>query len=262
MKIPIYYLDAFTDELFSGNPAAVIFSDIDDSTLMQNIAAENNLSETAFIKKNNDSYFIRWFAPKCEIDLCGHATLASAYVYFKYIDTNSSKFVVNSKKYKNLCVTKESNLLFIDFPADNLVIQNNFDAIEKMIGIRPLEIFKGRDDYLVILDSQKTIENLCPDFTKLKHLNSRGLIVTSVGNDCDFVSRCFFPKTGVNEDPVTGSAHTSLVPYWAKIQRKKTLLAKQLSSRGGHLYCRYNENRVQIGGNVCEYMKGHIFVKI
>ena len=226
MKIPIYYLDAFTDELFSGNPAAVIFSDIDDSTLMQNIAAENNLSETAFIKKNNDSYFIRWFAPKCEIDLCGHATLASAYVYFKYIDTNSSKFVVNSKKYKNLCVTKESNLLFIDFPADNLVIQNNFDAIEKMIGIRPLEIFKGRDDYLVILDSQKTIENLCPDFTKLKHLNSRGLIVTSVGNDCDFVSRCFFPKTGVNEDPVTGSAHTSLVPYWAKIQRKKTLLAK------------------------------------
>jgi PhzF family phenazine biosynthesis protein len=192
MKIPIYYLDAFTNELFSGNPAAVIFSDIDDSTLMQHIAAENNLSETAFIKKNDDSYFIRWFAPKCEIDLCGHATLASAYVYFKYIDTNSSKFIVNSRKHKNLCVTKESNLLFLDFPEDNLVIQNNFDEIEKMIGIRPTEIFKGRDDYLIILDSQKTIENLTPDFTKLKHLNSRGLIVTSLGNDCDFVSRCFF----------------------------------------------------------------------
>lgn len=261
MKIPIYYLDAFSKELFSGNPAAVIFSDIDDTVLMQQIAAENNLSETAFIKINDDGYFIRWFAPNCEIDLCGHASLASAYVYFKYIDANSSKFIFNSKKYKNLCVTKENNLLFLDFPSDNLIKKDNFDEIEKMIGVRPLEIFKGRDDYLVILDSQQTIENLSPDFTKLEHLNSRGLIATSSGNDCDFVSRCFFPKTGVNEDPVTGSAHTSLVPYWAKVQKKKTLFAKQLSSRGGELYCRYKENRVQIGGNVCEYLKGHISLK-
>ena len=260
MKIPIYYLDAFTDQLFSGNPAAVIFSDIDDSKLMQQIAAENNLSETAFISNSDDSYSIRWFAPSCEIDLCGHATLASAYVYFKYINTQATTFEVNSKMHKNLKVTKHNDLLFLDFPVDELIEHSNFDEIETFIGVRPNFIFKGRDDYLAILNSQTNVEALNPDFTKLKHLDARGLIVTAQGNNCDFVSRCFFPRTGVYEDPVTGSAHTSLVAYWAKSLNKNTFIARQVSNRGGDLSCQLEDKRVLIGGNVVEYMQGYISV--
>ena len=260
MKIPIYYLDAFTDKLFSGNPAAVIFSDIDDSKLMQQIAAENNLSETAFVSNSDNNYSIRWFAPSCEIDLCGHATLASAYVYFQYINSDAMTFKVNSIKHKNLKVTKDKDLLFLNFPVDKLIEQNNFDEIEEMIGVRPKYICKGRDDYLAILKSQTNVENLNPDFIKLKHLDSRGLIVSAQGNDCDFVSRCFFPRTGVNEDPVTGSAHTSLVAYWAKTLNKDTFIARQLSNRGGDLSCQLIDKRVLIGGKVVEYMQGYISV--
>lgn len=260
MKIPIYYLDAFTDQLFSGNPAAVIFSDINDSKLMQQIAAENNLSETAFISNSDKNYSIRWFAPSCEIDLCGHATLASAYVYFKYINTQATTFEVNSTMHKNLKVIKDNDLLFLDFPVDELIEHSNFDEIETFIGVRPNFIFKGRDDYLAILNSQINVENLNPDFMKLKHLDSRGLIVSAKGNDCDFVSRCFFPRTGVDEDPVTGSAHTSLTAYWAKVLDKNILNARQLSNRGGDLSCKLEGKRVLIGGKVVEYMKGYISV--
>lgn len=260
MKIPIYYLDAFTEELFSGNPAAVIFSDIEDSKLMQLIAAENNLSETAFINNSNNKYSIRWFAPGCEIDLCGHATLASAYVYFQYINPGATIFEVNSIKHKNLKVTKDEDLLYLDFPVDKLIEQNNYDEIEEMIGVRPMYICKGRDDYLAILKSQINVENLNPDFMKLKYLDSRGLIVSSQGSDCDFVSRCFFPRTGVDEDPVTGSAHTSLTAYWSKVLDKNILNAKQLSVRGGKLSCELKDNRVLIGGKVVEYMQGFISI--
>ena len=260
MKIPIYYLDAFTEELFSGNPAAVIFSDIEDSKLMQQIATENNLSETAFINNSDNKYSIRWFAPGCEIDLCGHATLASAYVYFQYINSGATTFEVNSIKHKNLTVTKDKDLLYLNFPADKLIEQNNYDEIEEMIGVRPIYICKGRDDYLAILKSQINVENLNPDFMKLKHLDSRGLIVSAQGNDCDFVSRCFFPRTGVDEDPVTGSAHTSLTAYWSKVLDKNILNAKQLSVRGGKLSCELKDQRVLIGGKVVEYMQGFISI--
>ena len=260
MKIPIYYLDAFTEELFSGNPAAVIFSDIEDSKLMQQIATENNLSETAFINNSDNKYSIRWFAPGCEIDLCGHATLASAYVYFQYINSGATTFEVNSIKHKNLIVTKGKDLLFLNFPVDKLIEQDNYDEIEEMIGVRPIYICKGRDDYLAILKSQTNVENLDPDFMKLKHLDSRGLIVSAQGSDCDFVSRCFFPRTGVDEDPVTGSAHTSLTAYWSKVLDKKTLNAKQLSVRGGKLSCELKDQRVLIGGKVVEYMQGFISI--
>ena len=258
MKIPVYYLDAFTDHLFSGNPAAVIFSDINDSKLMQQIAAENNLSETAFISNSDKNYSIRWFAPSCEIGLCGHATLASAYVYFKYINIKATTFELNSAKHKNLKVTKKDDLMFLDFPVDKLIEQSNLDEIKTLIGVKPSRVFKGRDDYLAILNSEKNVKTLNPDFIKLKQLDSRGLIVTAKGDNCDFVSRCFFPKTGVDEDPVTGSAHTSLIPFWAKVLNKKKLYAKQLSSRQGELYCHLNNDRVHIGGKVVEYMKGYI----
>jgi PhzF family phenazine biosynthesis protein len=260
MKIPIYYLDAFTEELFSGNPAAVIFSDIEDSKLMQQIATENNLSETAFINNSDNKYSIRWFAPGCEIDLCGHATLASAYVYFQYINSGATTFEVNSIKHKNLIVTKDKDMLFLNFPVDKLIEQDNYNEIEEMIGVRPIYICKGRDDYLAILKSQTNVENLDPDFMKLKHLDSRGLIVSAQGSDCDFVSRCFFPRTGVDEDPVTGSAHTSLTAYWSKVLDKNILNAKQLSVRGGKLSCELKDQRVLIGGKVVEYMQGFISI--
>lgn len=260
MKIPIYYLDAFTEELFSGNPAAVIFSDIEDSKLMQQIATENNLSETAFINNSDNKYSIRWFAPGCEIDLCGHATLASAYVYFQYINPSATIFEVNSIKHKNLTVSKDEDFLYLNFPVDKLIEQNNYDEIEEMIGVRPMYICKGRDDYLAILKSQTNVENLNPDFMKLKYLDSRGLIVSAEGNDCDFVSRCFFPRTGVDEDPVTGSAHTSLTAYWSKVLDKNILNAKQLSVRGGKLSCELKDKRVLIGGKVVEYMQGFISI--
>ena len=259
MNIPIYYLDAFTDKLFSGNPAAVIFSDIQDSKLMQNIASENNLSETAFIREESGIYHIRWFAPFCEIDLCGHATLASAYVYFNYINKNATTFEVQSTKNGILRVYRENESLYLDFPKDSITPIRE-SLIEKIIGHEPIELYQGRDDILVILESEKMIRNLNIDFDQLKKINVRGLIVSSQGIDCDFVSRCFFPGAGVNEDPVTGSAHTTLTPYWSKKLNKSILSAMQLSERGGALSCEVKGERVIIGGKVTLYMKGKIYI--
>ena len=260
MTTPIYYVDAFADKLFSGNPAAVIFSQINDSYLMQNIAAENNLSETAFIRESNGKFYIRWFAPSCEIDLCGHATLASAFIYFKYIDKSSSNiFEVSCVKHGDLKVYKKKNdNFYLDFPADHLIREETSSLIESAIGHKLDHLYRGRDDYLVNLKSENQIINLKPDFSKLKEINARGLIVTAPGDNCDFVSRCFFPSTGVDEDPVTGSAHTSLVPFWVEKTGKTEFNAKQLSSRGGKLLCKQEGSRVLIGGKAVEYMKGTI----
>ena len=260
MSLPVYYVDAFTSKLFSGNPAAVIFSDLNDSDLMQKIAAENNLSETAFIRKKDDIYFIRWFAPSCEIDLCGHATIASAFVYFNFIDKVATSFFVDSREHGRLEVKRDDDSYILNFPADNLTAFNNLSRIEAAIGEHPVEIYEGRDDLLVILESEKLVKNLSPDFSIIKSINKRGLIVSAQGKECDFVSRCFYPATGVNEDPVTGSAHTSLTPYWSQRLGKIKLEAKQLSMRGGLLSCELKGSRVLIGGNATLYMKGEIFL--
>jgi PhzF family phenazine biosynthesis protein len=258
MNIPVYYVDAFTSKLFSGNPAAVIFSnDIDDENLMQNIAAENNLSETAFIREEQDTFHIRWFAPSCEIDLCGHATLASAYIFFKHIEPTATSFIVQSRKNGTLRVFKKNDLLFLDFPKDNL-LKDEIKDIDKIINKEILEVFSGRDDILAIVKNEEDVANLNVNFERLKQLSARGLIVSAKGENCDFVSRSFFPATGVDEDPVTGSAHTSLIPYWSAKLNKSILNAKQISSRGGELWCEINENRVYIGGNAVEYMCGVI----
>ena len=259
MKLSVYYVDAFTDKLFSGNPAAVIFSDIKDADLMQNIAAENNLSETAFIREEGGIYHIRWFAPSCEIDLCGHATLASAYVYFNFINPGSTEFEVHSTKNGTLKVILENDLLFLDFPKDSIAPVNE-NSVEKIIGNKPLEIYQGRDDILAIVNSETMVRNLELDFELLKKINVRGLIVSARGDHCDFVSRCFFPGTGVNEDPVTGSAHTTLTPYWSKKLNKKELSAIQLSKRGGVLSCEDKGERIIIGGQAVLYMKGKIYI--
>ena len=258
MGVPIYYVDAFTDRLFSGNPAAVIFSQLNDEKLMQNIAAENNLSETAFIRKENDEYHIRWFAPLCEIDLCGHATLASAFIFFKYVNPNSSLFTVKSKKNGTLHVTKKDDLLVLDFPKDSLSISRDVELVKNIINIKPIELYRGRDDLLAIVDSEDLVRNLNINFELLNNINARGLIVSSLGEDCDFVSRFFAPSAGVSEDPVTGSAHTSLIPYWSKKLKKSKLVANQVSQRGGVLFCEDLGERVHIGGKAVEYMKGEI----
>ena len=258
MSTPIYYVDAFTDKLFSGNPAAVIFSQIKDEQLMQKIAAENNLSETAFIREENGIFYIRWFAPLCEIDLCGHATLASAFIFFKYIKPESSVFEVHSQKNGILKVTKKNNLLVLDFPKDSLSKYNEFSLIEEIINTNPLELYKGRDDVLAIVESEDSVRNLDINFELLNKINARGLIVSARGTKSDFVSRFFAPSAGVNEDPVTGSAHTTLIPYWSNKLGKTSMHAEQLSERGGVLYCEDKNDRVLIGGNAIEYLKGEI----
>ena len=260
MELDVYYVDAFTDKLFSGNPAAVIFSDINDTNLMQSIAAENNLSETAFINKKSGTYNIRWFAPSCEIDLCGHATLASAFVYFNFIEPSANNIRFLSLKNGFLDVNKKNNILYLDFPKDKLAHVDNNLQIVNALKIEPLEIYKGRDDYLVILESEKDVANLNPDFFMFKNIDARGLIVSSTSKNYDFISRCFFPTTGVDEDPVTGSAHTTLIPYWSKKLNKKNLHAMQISKRGGELKCADNGGRVSIGGNAVLYLRGKIFI--
>ena len=258
MSTPIYYVDAFTDKLFSGNPAAVIFSQIKDDRLMQKIAAENNLSETAFIREEKGIFHIRWFAPLCEIDLCGHATLASAYIFFKYIKPESSTFEVQSLKNGTLKVTKKNNLLVLDFPKDYLTKYNEFSLIEKIINTNLIELYKGRDDVLAIVESEDAVRNLGINFELLNKISARGLIVSAGGIKYDFVSRFFAPSAGVNEDPVTGSAHTTLIPYWAKELNKNKLIAKQLSDRGGILFCENKKDRVLIAGRGVEYLTGKI----
>ena len=260
MGVPIYYVDAFTDRLFSGNPAAVIFSQLNDEELMQNIAAENNLSETAFIREENNEYHIRWFAPLCEIDLCGHATLASAFIYFKYIKPESSQFKVQSLKNGVLKVSKKDDLLILDFPKDSLNKYGDDKFIEEIINTKVIELYKGRDDVLAIVESEKDIKNLNINIELLNNLTARGLIVSSSGDNCDFVSRFFAPSAGVNEDPVTGSAHTTLIPYWSKRLNKTSLVAQQLSERGGVLFCEDKGDRVLIGGKAVEYLSGKIYV--
>ena len=258
MSTPIYYVDAFTDKLFSGNPAAVIFSQIKDEQLMQKIAAENNLSETAFIREENGIFYIRWFAPLCEIDLCGHATLASAFIFFKYIKPESSLFEVHSQKNGILKVTKKNNLLVLDFPKDSLSKYNELPTIEEIINTNPIELYKGRDDVLAIVESEDSVRSLDINFELLNKINARGLIVSARGTKSDFVSRFFAPSAGVNEDPVTGSAHTTLIPYWSNKLDKTSMYAEQLSERGGVLYCEDKNDRVLIGGNAIEYLKGEI----
>jgi PhzF family phenazine biosynthesis protein len=259
-KLDLYQVDSFTNKLFKGNPAAIIFSELLPKSVMQKIALENNLSETAFINAVGDNLSIKWFSPLMEIDLCGHATLAAAHIYFSEINKGSSSVTFNSTKNGSLTVTKKNNYLFLDFPVDYYEpIEIDKDLIS-MLGSIPIEAFKGRDDIMCIFEDELSVHTIQPDMALLKLLPCRGLITTSKSSDYDFISRCFFPKTGVDEDPVTGSAHTTLTPYWSQKLAKETLLAKQVSARGGELKCSLEGDRVIIGGEAITYMKGTIFI--
>jgi len=262
MKQKIYQIDAFTDTLFGGNPAAVCILDtwLPDDT-MQKIAAENNLAETAFAIPAGKDYELRWFTPEVEVDLCGHATLATAYVIFNYYNHKELTIRFISRRSGELLVTRDNEgLMTMDFPTDNLVLVGSVKEINEAIGKKPLTTFKGKTDYLMIYQDQQDIENIKPNFHLLDQVDCRGVIVSAKGNEVDFVSRFFAPQCGIPEDPVTGSAHTTLTPYWSSTIGKKLLTAKQLSKRGGDLTCEFLGDRVKISGNAVCYLIGEIHI--
>jgi PhzF family phenazine biosynthesis protein len=261
MRIPIFYVDAFSENTFSGNPAAVCpLEQWYEDKLLQNIAFENNLSETAFLVDNNGKIEIRWFTPQAEVELCGHATLASAHVLYHHLDFPEEKIVFHSKHRGQLTVTKKESMLELNFPVDHPEPALPPAGLVAAIGKKPLEIWKGRTDYLLYFGSQEDIEEIKPNFSALKEIHARGIIVTAAGYDCDFVSRFFAPAVGVNEDPVTGSAHTTLTPFWAHRLNQLTFDAIQLSRRGGSLHCQLTGSRVLISGHAKTYLTGEIFI--
>jgi PhzF family phenazine biosynthesis protein len=260
MNLPIFQVDAFTDHLFGGNPAAVVPLEkwLPDLT-MQNIASENNLSETAFFVKESSGYHIRWFTPLAEVSLCGHATLASAHVLFNHLD-----FSANLLEFQSgsgiLRVKREGEMLTLDFPSDRLREIDPPDDVIHAIGMPPMKALQGRTDFMLVYSSQEEIEQIKPDMNLLLKTNARGVIITAPGKDVDFVSRFFAPQVGVPEDPVTGSAHTTLTPYWSNRLNKLSLQAIQLSKRKGHLTLKMTGDRVEISGKAVTYLEGKIFI--
>lgn len=260
MKLKIYQADAFAASLFKGNPAAVVplANWLPDETLQQ-IAAENNLSETAFFIPEGDHFHIRWFTPKAEVNLCGHATLATAHILFNELNFQGELILFNSKS-GILTVKKVEDKLQLDFPADFAQLVEPVPVFTEAFGVQPSATLKGRTDYLLLYDSEETIRNIKPNFNLLYQTDARGIMVTAKGNEVDFVSRFFAPAVGVNEDPVTGSAHTTLVPFWSNKLNKTELTALQLSTRGGQLWCSLSGDRVLIAGKAVTYLRGEIEV--
>jgi PhzF family phenazine biosynthesis protein len=259
MKITIYQVDAFTSDVFCGNPAAVCPLEgwIDDCKL-QSIAAENNLSETAFLVPNEEGFDLRWFTPNAEVALCGHATLASAFVLFHLRGWPLPQIRFQTRQSGQLVIEKRGDLLEMDFPARPAHPITPPDGLEKAFGVAPRKVYGSAEDLLVVLDSEKTVREVQPDFFTLEKMDYRGTIITAPGERCDFVSRFFAPLLGIPEDPVTGSAHCVLIPYWAGILGKKTMYALQVSKRGGKLFCTDAGDRVKISGQATLYMEGTI----
>lgn len=262
MKLTLYQVDAFTAEVFGGNPAAVcVLDNTLEEELMQRIAQENNLAETAFVLPHGDDYHIRWFTPEVEVALCGHATLASAFILFNHFKYNKYTIRFISNQSGELSVTKEKEgWLTLDFPSYHISQVKEDTALIEAIGLIPNRIYKGATDYLLIYNSQLEIEKISPNFHLLHQLDCRGIIVSAPGDAVDFVSRFFAPQCGIPEDPVTGSAHTTLIPYWARQLGKANMTAVQLSKRKGTLKCTYLGERVKISGQAALYLKGEIFL--
>lgn len=258
-KIKLYQIDAFTDKVFGGNPAAVcVLDNWLEAATMQQIAAENNLAETAFVVAKGDAYEIRWFTPTVEVDLCGHATLASAYVLFKYYQHPSSKINLYSYRSGHLSATKQAEELTLDFPVDSYAEIEVPQALIAAFKLKPKAAFKGKTDFMLIYENQQEIESMHPDLKLVESVGGRGVIVSAPGNEVDFVSRFFAPQVGITEDPVTGSAHTTLTPYWSQQLGKMVLTAKQLSKRQGSLTCELAGDRVKITGTAVTYLTGEI----
>jgi len=261
MRVPIYQVDAFTDTLFGGNPAAVcpLQGWLPDAT-MQAVAAENNLAETAFFVRSGSDYMLRWFTPKVEVDLCGHATLASGYVVLRFIEPGSETVNFRTAKAGTLTVSRRGDLLVMDFPARPAAPVEPPPGLLAALGGKPREVLRARD-HLVVYDSAAEVAALTPDLGALAEVESWAVIVTAPGaNGVDFVSRFFAPRQGVPEDPVTGSSHCTLVPYWAARLGKTELEARQISPRGGALTCTLRGERVGIAGRAVLYLEGQIEV--
>jgi predicted PhzF superfamily epimerase YddE/YHI9 len=259
-QIPIYQVDAFSSIVFSGNPAAVCPLDkwLPDKTL-QAIATENNLSETAYFVSNGEGYQLRWFTPGCEVDLCGHATLASAYVLFRELGADGDVLRFHTKSGE-LRVKRNGDLLALDFPArPPAPVPHDPILLAALGGPEPQEVLAARD-YLVRYETEEQVRALAPNMEQLSQLDRFATIVTAPGKDCDFVSRFFAPAKGVPEDPVTGSAHCTLIPYWAGKLGKTTLHARQVGRRGGELFCKLAGDRVEIAGPGALFLKGTITV--
>jgi len=259
MKIPLYQIDAFTDRVFAGNPAAVCpLETWPGDDLMQFVASENNLSETAFFVGREGRYELRWFTPAAEVDLCGHATLATAHLIFSRLEPGLEKLAFETRS-GTLQVEREGERLVMDFPALPGQPVAPPPALVAGLGIEP-EAVLGADDYLALLADEAAVRTLEPDFAALAQLDRRSLIVTAAGSDCDFVSRFFAPRYGIPEDPVTGSAHCTLVPYWSARLGQSELHARQLSARGGELWCRDQGARIKIAGQCAFFLQGEIDV--
>ena len=261
MKYTIYQVDAFAEKVFQGNPAAVVpLEDWLEDKLMQEIAMENNLSETAFFVKTDAGYHIRWFTPEFEIDLCGHATLASAYIIKNFVEPHLAEINFTTQKAGALRAMAKDGIYTLDFPSRMPQPCQTPGQLLKSLGITTaVEVLKSRD-YFVVLPNEDAVKNADPDFTLIKELDSVGVIVTAKGQSADVVSRCFYPGAGIPEDPVTGSAHCNIVPYWSEKLGKSKLFCKQLSQRGGDLHCELQGDRVLMSGKCVLYLKGEINV--
>jgi PhzF family phenazine biosynthesis protein len=261
MKIPIYQVDAFTSQRFCGNPAAVcLLNDWPDDRHLQDIATENNLSETAFLVPNQDGYDLRWFTPLTEVALCGHATLASAYILFELLDWPAATICFQTRQSGKLLVTRKDGLLEMDFPARPPYPRKTPANLLEALGIEWANVLGSEEDLLVVLRQEKDVKAVIPEFGRLAQIDCRGIIVTATSEECDFVSRFFGPRVGVDEDPVTGSAHCVLAPYWANRLGKLRLFARQVSKRGGELFCEYKNERVTIAGKAVLYLEGSITI--
>ncbi len=261
VKIRLFQVDAFTDRAFSGNPAAVCPLDRwPHDALMQAIAAENNLSETAFFVPRGAEYELRWFTPKAEVDLCGHATLATAFVIFTELGSKADQVVFHTRSGE-LRVARATKGLVMDFPAETASpCDVPDDLLAGLGGSTPRYVLCTRERYLVVYSDEAEVASIVPDFTLLMRLPLRGVIVSAPSDAADFVSRYFAPKVGVNEDPVTGSAHCVLAPYWAARLGKGALRARQISQRGGDLHCELRNDRVLIAGQAVLFLRGEIML--
>lgn len=254
-----YIADAFAEKVFEGNPAGIcVLKKWIPDHLMQNIAGENNLSETAFTVKEADGYHLRWFTPGGEINLCGHATLATAYILFRFYEPDADKITFQTKSGP-LEVLRDGDLLEMDFPAYSLSRTEITKEIEDAVGVRPLEAWMGRD-LVCVLENEEQIYQVQPNLDKVKKLDGLLLHVTAKGNAYDCVSRTFAPKMGVAEDPVCGSGHCHIIPLWADKTGKNVLIARQASKRGGTLYCRKNGGRIKLAGKAALYSESELLI--
>jgi len=262
MKLTLFQVDAFANQLFTGNPAGVVpLENWLPDNLMQQIALENNLAETAFFIPVRDHFHIRWFTPVVEVDLCGHATLATAHVMFNHLGYHGEVLRFDSRSGM-LQVEREGELLTLDFPEDEYHTVDQYPELISSLNVKHLEILKGKTDYMVVVATQAEVARLQPDLNMLARIPGRGVIVTAPGDEVDFVSRFFAPQSGVPEDPVTGSAHTTLAPYWAGKLGKSELTAMQLSPRKGWLRCKPGNGRVRISGKAFTYLRGEIVLPV